>query len=217
MWPRAARFPRAPGRDGAQRCAPRLQRLLRGRCASCSCGASRCQRRPQPRLPQPPPRRNHWTCWCPTWATSPKSVWSKCWSSPATRSKSTRRWSRSRPRRPPWMCRRLPRAWSRSRARHQGWQDFRRWSRGHAQWRGRRGRRCARCAGASTRPAAHAAAAAARRSASVRAVARGGLPTIDEASFGKAHAGPSVRKLARELGVDLGRREGHGSQGPHHA
>jgi pyruvate dehydrogenase E2 component (dihydrolipoamide acetyltransferase) len=34
--------------------------------------------------------------------------------------------------------------------------------------------------------------------------------TIDEASFGKAHAGPSVRKLARELGVDLGRVKGTG-------
>ena len=28
---------------------------------------------------------------------------------------------------------------------------------------------------------------------------------IDEASFGKAHASPSIRKFARELGVDLGR------------
>ena len=29
------------------------------------------------------------------------------------------------------------------------------------------------------------------------------LPTIDESGFSKAHASPSVRKLARELGVDL--------------
>ncbi|MEO8307418.1 MAG: dihydrolipoyllysine-residue acetyltransferase [Pseudomonadota bacterium] len=34
--------------------------------------------------------------------------------------------------------------------------------------------------------------------------------TIDEAGFSRAHAGPSVRKLARELGVDLGRVKGTG-------
>jgi len=33
---------------------------------------------------------------------------------------------------------------------------------------------------------------------------------IDEASFSKAHASPSVRKFARELGVDLGRVKGSG-------
>ena len=38
-------------------------------------------------------------------------------------------------------------------------------------------------------------------------------PAIDEASFGKAHAGPAVRKLARELGVDLGRVAGSGVKG----
>jgi len=43
--------------------------------------------------------------------------------------------------------------------------------------------------------------------------ARGGLPPIDEASFGKAHASPSVRKFARELGVDLGRVRGSGEKG----
>ena len=36
------------------------------------------------------------------------------------------------------------------------------------------------------------------------------LPAIDEAGFSKAHAGPSVRKLARELGVDLVRVKGSG-------
>lgn len=36
------------------------------------------------------------------------------------------------------------------------------------------------------------------------------LPAIDEASFGKAHASPSVRKLARELGVNLGSVQGSG-------
>ena len=36
------------------------------------------------------------------------------------------------------------------------------------------------------------------------------LPAIDETSFSRAHAGPSVRLLARELGVDLGRVKGSG-------
>jgi pyruvate dehydrogenase E2 component (dihydrolipoamide acetyltransferase) len=36
------------------------------------------------------------------------------------------------------------------------------------------------------------------------------LPPINEASFSRAHASPSVRKLARELGVDLGRVRGSG-------
>ena len=36
------------------------------------------------------------------------------------------------------------------------------------------------------------------------------LPPIDEAGFSKAHASPSVRKLARELGVDLVQVKGSG-------
>jgi pyruvate dehydrogenase E2 component (dihydrolipoamide acetyltransferase) len=36
---------------------------------------------------------------------------------------------------------------------------------------------------------------------------------IDEAAFASAHASPSVRKLARELGVDLGRLRGTGVKG----
>lgn len=36
---------------------------------------------------------------------------------------------------------------------------------------------------------------------------------IDEAAFSRAHASPSVRKLARELGVDLGRVQGTGRKG----
>ena len=36
---------------------------------------------------------------------------------------------------------------------------------------------------------------------------------MSEAGFSKAHAGPSVRKLARELGVDLGRVKGSGQRG----
>jgi pyruvate dehydrogenase E2 component (dihydrolipoamide acetyltransferase) len=43
--------------------------------------------------------------------------------------------------------------------------------------------------------------------------ARGGMPVVDEASFGKAHASPSVRKFARELGVDLGSVRGSGDKG----
>lgn len=40
-----------------------------------------------------------------------------------------------------------------------------------------------------------------------------GSSDIDEKSFEKAHASPSVRKLARELGVDLGRVSGSGRKG----
>jgi len=44
------------------------------------------------------------------------------------------------------------------------------------------------------------------------AVAVGGLPTINEAGFSRAHASPSVRKLARELGVDLVQVKGSGAK-----
>ena len=37
-----------------------------------------------------------------------------------------------------------------------------------------------------------------------------GVVAIDEAGFARAHASPSVRKLARELGVDLGKVKGSG-------
>jgi pyruvate dehydrogenase E2 component (dihydrolipoamide acetyltransferase) len=37
--------------------------------------------------------------------------------------------------------------------------------------------------------------------------------TIDEPGFSRAHASPSIRKLARELGVDLARVEGTGTKG----
>ena len=57
--------------------------------------------------------------------------------------------------------------------------------------------------------AAPTAVAAAAPAPSVTAVASAIAPTatgaIDEASFSKAHASPSIRKFARELGVDLGR------------
>ncbi len=38
-------------------------------------------------------------------------------------------------------------------------------------------------------------------------------PAIDEAAFARAHASPSVRAFARELGVDLGRVRGSGRKG----
>jgi pyruvate dehydrogenase E2 component (dihydrolipoamide acetyltransferase) len=38
----------------------------------------------------------------------------------------------------------------------------------------------------------------------------GALPAIDEPGFSRAHASPSVRRFARELGVDLGRVKGTG-------
>jgi pyruvate dehydrogenase E2 component (dihydrolipoamide acetyltransferase) len=40
-----------------------------------------------------------------------------------------------------------------------------------------------------------------------------GLPPVSESGFSTAHAGPSVRRLARELGVDLGRVRGSGQRG----
>jgi pyruvate dehydrogenase E2 component (dihydrolipoamide acetyltransferase) len=39
------------------------------------------------------------------------------------------------------------------------------------------------------------------------------LPPISEDGFARAHAGPSVRRFARELGVDLGRVKGSGQKG----
>jgi pyruvate dehydrogenase E2 component (dihydrolipoyllysine-residue acetyltransferase) len=43
--------------------------------------------------------------------------------------------------------------------------------------------------------------------------AREASPAIDERAFSKAHASPSVRKFARELGADLGRVTGTGVKG----
>ena len=73
-------------------------------------------------------------------------------------------------------------------------------------------------AAAPTAPASSAppAAAAPRAAAApVAAAPRGpaSLPPISESGFSTAHAGPSVRKLARELGVDLGRVKGTGHSG----
>lgn len=41
----------------------------------------------------------------------------------------------------------------------------------------------------------------------------GSLPPIEEAGFARAYASPSIRRLARELGVDLGRVRGSGTKG----
>ncbi|MDO4878575.1 MAG: biotin/lipoyl-containing protein, partial [Neisseria sp.] len=63
-------------------------------------------------------------------------------------------------------------------------------------------------------PAAPAPAAAAPVPAPAAApVAAFGNTPVNEASFAKAHAGPSARKLARELGVDLGLVKGTGLKG----
>jgi pyruvate dehydrogenase E2 component (dihydrolipoamide acetyltransferase) len=53
----------------------------------------------------------------------------------------------------------------------------------------------------------------ARRAPEPARVAAPALPPIDEATFSRAHASPSVRKFARELGVDLGRVKGSGLKG----
>jgi pyruvate dehydrogenase E2 component (dihydrolipoamide acetyltransferase) len=66
---------------------------------------------------------------------------------------------------------------------------------------------------AKAAPAAPAAAAPPARTESKPAPAPAVSSAISEAGFSKAHAGPSVRKLARELGVDLSRVKGSGTKG----
>ena len=75
-------------------------------------------------------------------------------------------------------------------------------------------------AAAAPAPAAQAAApaptavpTAAPAPAATPAPAAPAAAKIDEAAFAKAHAGPSARKLARELGVDLGQVKGTGLKG----
>ena len=55
-----------------------------------------------------------------------------------------------------------------------------------------------------------AASAATAIAAPVQSFSGGSLPAINEAGFAKAHASPSVRRFARELGVDLSRVKGSG-------
>ncbi|MGH8268793.1 MAG: 2-oxo acid dehydrogenase subunit E2 [Steroidobacteraceae bacterium] len=64
-------------------------------------------------------------------------------------------------------------------------------------------------AAAASAPSQETASAAAELPSALRTE----LPAINEPGFSRAHAGPSVRKLARELGVDLGRIAGHGFKG----
>ena len=67
----------------------------------------------------------------------------------------------------------------------------------------------------ATAPAAAPVAAPAATSSAPAApvVAAAVASAVNEAGFAKAHAGPSVRRLARELGVDLGRVSGSGRKG----
>jgi pyruvate dehydrogenase E2 component (dihydrolipoamide acetyltransferase) len=70
---------------------------------------------------------------------------------------------------------------------------------------------------AAPAPASAAAAPAAPKSPPAAAPSpprvAGSLPPVSEAGFSTAHAGPSVRKLARELGVNLGQVKGSGQRG----
>ena len=77
-------------------------------------------------------------------------------------------------------------------------------------------------AASSSKPAAQVAPAAAQAKGSAApssagadgaAPIRADLPLINEPGFSRAHAGPSVRLLARELGVDLTRVNGTGFKG----
>jgi pyruvate dehydrogenase E2 component (dihydrolipoamide acetyltransferase) len=71
-------------------------------------------------------------------------------------------------------------------------------------------------AAAVTPPSAPAAKAPAPVAATVVAAPATPAPVpraVDEAAFARAYAGPSVRRLARELGVDLGRVKGTGIKG----
>jgi pyruvate dehydrogenase E2 component (dihydrolipoamide acetyltransferase) len=67
--------------------------------------------------------------------------------------------------------------------------------------------------GATVAPAATAAAATAPAADSAAPPAAAAVAAISESSFARAHAGPSVRRFARELGVDLGRVSGTGLKG----
>ncbi len=70
-----------------------------------------------------------------------------------------------------------------------------------------------KAAEAAPAPAQEAPKAAAPAPAASAPVAAFGSTPVDEAAFAKAHAGPSARKLARELGVDLGQVKGTGLKG----
>ena len=67
--------------------------------------------------------------------------------------------------------------------------------------------------GAAAAPSTPAPAAAATAAPAPAAKAAAPAGAIDEVAFGLAYAGPGVRKIARELGVDLGRVKGTGTKG----
>jgi pyruvate dehydrogenase E2 component (dihydrolipoamide acetyltransferase) len=71
----------------------------------------------------------------------------------------------------------------------------------------------ARSADKGTMPAPASPAPAAEVARSTGESPARGAPRIDEPGFARAHASPSVRKLARELGVDLVRVTGSGTKG----
>jgi pyruvate dehydrogenase E2 component (dihydrolipoamide acetyltransferase) len=66
---------------------------------------------------------------------------------------------------------------------------------------------------APTGVSAQGSAAPAAAASSGATAAKTSLPPINEPGFSQAHAGPSVRKFARELGVDLTRVKGSGFKG----
>jgi len=66
---------------------------------------------------------------------------------------------------------------------------------------------------APTGVSVQASAASAATASNGAAAAKISLPPINEPGFSQAHAGPSVRKFARELGVDLTRVKGSGFKG----
>jgi pyruvate dehydrogenase E2 component (dihydrolipoamide acetyltransferase) len=83
---------------------------------------------------------------------------------------------------------------------------------GHAVVAAAAARPAPAAAPAPNKPATQARPAAPQGVQQVMAAARG-MPPIDEQSFGAAHASPSVRKFARELGVNLGSVRGSGEKG----
>lgn len=66
---------------------------------------------------------------------------------------------------------------------------------------------------AANAPAASSAAPSAAATPSPASAGGAGMAVIDEAAFARAYASPSVRRLARELGVNLGRVKGSGLKG----
>ncbi|WCR12031.1 dihydrolipoyllysine-residue acetyltransferase [Paracoccus stylophorae] len=68
-------------------------------------------------------------------------------------------------------------------------------------------------AGAAPAPAAAAAPAPAAAPAAATAASPAAAPAVTDSGFGKAHASPSVRAFARQLGIDLAKVNGTGRKG----